>query len=385
MSTYKIFLRTDSKNIDGTHTLYLIFTSNRDKKKFSLGIKVKQKDWNKSKTEVRKSDPDHLFKNKLISIKSLKAKEIINKYRLNEKCLFVNDFERKFKNESFNSNSFFEFIENEMKTLDISKGTQKNYRKQISNLKSYKKDLYFSDINLKFLNNYNHYLKTKRENNDNTRKAAMKFISHVINKARKQELTDINPFQHYKIGTIKGNKESLTKSELDKLETLLKTDKLTNSEKTVLNYFLFDCYTGVRVGDLSKLTYNNIEIDVIDGMEYKFLVFIAQKTGKKTEIPLILKSEKFINHSGIPNEKLFKVYTGQGTNRVLKRIMKKAGINKHITIHSARYTLISVGSELGMRIEILQDIAKHSDIKETMNYNNISRRAKVLEMKKLEK
>ncbi len=131
---------------------------------------------------------------------------------------------------------------------------------------------------------------------------------------------------------------------------------MVRNERAVLEYFLFACYTGVRVSDLTELRYKNIEADVVDGKEYNFLVFTAKKTKKHTEVPLMPFSEKFIKPNNIPNKKIFKVFSGQGTNRVLKRIMAKAKINKHITIHSARYTYISVGSEQGMRGEILQSI-----------------------------
>jgi hypothetical protein len=49
MSSYKIFLRTDRTNSDGTNSLYLLFISGRIVKKFTLKIKVKQKDWNEKK------------------------------------------------------------------------------------------------------------------------------------------------------------------------------------------------------------------------------------------------------------------------------------------------------------------------------------------------
>jgi hypothetical protein len=42
-TTYKIFFRTDNTNIDGSNTLYLLFTSKRKLKKISLGIKIKKR------------------------------------------------------------------------------------------------------------------------------------------------------------------------------------------------------------------------------------------------------------------------------------------------------------------------------------------------------
>jgi len=385
MSTYKIYTIPYYTNKDGTKSLYLLFTSNRDRKKISLNIRVYPKNWNIKKCEVKKSDIEYKRKNKYIRKYSEKAQKIIDDYFFNDKELSIFEFEKSFKNQSFGSKSFYDFIQTEMKTLDISEGTQKNYLKQISKLKSFKKELLFSNIDVRFLNEYNHFLKTERANSDNTRKASLNFLRATINKARKQKITEINPFLNYSIGTIKGNKESLTKSEIDKLEVLLKADNLKENERKVLEYFLFDCYTGLRISDLKVIKYSNIETDIINGKEYKFLVYIPIKTKKYkkvAQIPLLSFSEKFIKPCEFPNKTIFNVFTGQGTNRILKRIMKKAKINKHITTHCGRYTFISVASELGMRGEMIQSMTKHAKLEETLGYLNVSRSALIEEMEK---
>ena len=386
-ATFKIFLRTDNTNIDGSNTLYLFFTSKRKLKKISLAIKVKYKNWDPIKTKVKKSDTDYLRKNKYIRSYNEKARQIIDKYFFEDKFLSIDEFEKHFKNKSFNSKSFYDFITAEMESPVIEDSTRKNYIKQISKLKSFKQELFFNDIDVKFLNDYNFFLKTQRKkpNKDNTRKAAMNFIRQVINKARKQQITDINPFLNYKIGTIRGQKESLTKLELDKLESLLKTDLLVNNERAVLEYFLFDCYTGLRISDLTAIKYSNIETDVINGKEHKFLKFISKKTKKLTEVPIISKAEKFVKPGQMPNQPIFKVFTGQGTNRVLKRIMKKANINKHITTHCARYTFISVASELNISEGNIQAMVKHAKLEETLGYLNVPRQVLVKEMEKFDR
>ncbi|MCD4795372.1 MAG: hypothetical protein K8R54_19220 [Bacteroidales bacterium] len=75
------------------------------------------------------------------------------------------------------------------------------------------------------------------------------------------------------------------------------------------------------------------------------------------------------------------------SNKWSKPILRyfKTKINKHITVHSVRYTSFFVGSELGMRGEILQEIAKHSKLDKTMDYMNVSRRAMIEEMRKFDK
>lgn len=384
MNTYKLFLRTDNTNIDGSNSLYLLFTSKRKLKKISLDIKVNKKDWNNSKTEVKRTDPDFLRKNKYIRKYDKKAKDIIDKYFFDDKYLSVDEFVRQFKNENFGSISFYDFIETEMETLIISKGTYNNYLKQISKLKSFRTELLFTDIDHKFLNDYDYFLKNQRENNDNTRIASKNFIRQAVNKAKKQGITDIEPFKYFTIGKMTGNREHLTKSELDKLDKLLLSDDLINNEKEVLEYFLFACYTGLRFSDVQTLKYSEIQTDKVDNIEYKFIVKKMQKTGKATDIPILPYANKFIRQTEIPNKFIFNVQTNQGTNRVLKRIMEKAQINKNITFHCARHTLGSTGSDLGMRIEIISSILGHSELKETQGYSKISRRAKIESMQKME-
>lgn len=126
-STYKIFLRADSKNIDGSHSLYLLFTSKRILKKISLGIKIQTKDWDEKKIQVKKSDPDFFRKNNYIRKYDEKAKKIVDKYFFENKYLSADEFERNFRNKSFGSESFYEFIENEMQSLIIADGTRKDY------------------------------------------------------------------------------------------------------------------------------------------------------------------------------------------------------------------------------------------------------------------
>ena len=377
-STYKIFLRTDNENIDGSHSLYLLFTSNRKLKKIALHIKVKIKDWDEKKFQVKKSDPESFRKNKYIRKYDEKAKTITDNYFFENKLLSVDEFERSFKNNSFGSTCFYEFIENEMKTLIIKDGTIKDYVKQISKLKSFRPDLSFNDIDYKFIQEYDYHLKNGRikENNKNTRLNSMKFLKQVINKAIKKGVVKENPFKQFPLGRMEGNKEHLTKAELDTLEALLIKDELNPNQTKVLKYFLFACYTGLRYQDIFDLKYKDLYPDTIDGIEYKFIEIDMHKTGKPVDIPILPFAEKFLI-DGLPNQKLFHVFTNQSTNRHLKDVMKKANINKEISFHCARHTLGCTGSDLGMRIEVISAILGHTDLKTTQVYTKVSRKAKV--------
>ncbi len=384
-TSIKIFLRPDNTNIDGSRSLYLLFTSQRQLKKIALNIKVMPKDWNASKTEVKRSDIEFLRKNKHIRKYSDKANKIIDEYFFADKNLSADEFERQFKSNLFGNESFYDFIENELKTLDIAEGTRKDYVKQISKLKSFRKTLDFSEIDYNLLKDYDTHLRIGRdiENNENTRACSMKFIRQVINKATKQGITDVKPFQNFKVKRIEGDREHLEFSELERLEMLLQSDKLNTNKKSVLQYFLFSCYTGLRYGDLQTLKYKDIAPDNIDGKDYFFIVIDMHKTGKPVEIPLANKALKFID-KGLAEKTVFHVFTNQATNRHLKTIMQTAGINKEISFHSARHTFASVASDLGIHPNIIQSVMGHTDIKQTLSYAKTSRRAKVNALKTMD-
>jgi len=378
---YKIYLRTDSTNIDGSNSLYLSYTFKRTVKKFQLGIKVMPKNWNKNKIEVRTSDRDFLYKNRTIRMHAQKAGDIINKYFMENKLLTIEEFTHQFKGATATS-SIFDYIDTEIKTFTHSAGTLANYIKQTSKLKSFKEEINFSEIDNLFLKKYDYFLKETRGNNENTRIASMNFLRQIINKAKKAGVTDIKPFEFYKVGTMKGNRDHLTKSEIDKLENLLKENSLLQTEIDVLEYFLFSCYTGLRYSDILTFKYSDIQTDIIDGVEYGFIVKTMQKTQKTTDIPILSFAYKFIKPSTVPNQKVFKVQTNQATNRTLKRIMQIVGINKVISFHCARHTIGTTGIDLGVPIEVISRILGHSQIKETQGYSKISRRAMVNNMQK---
>ncbi len=377
--TFKIFLRTDNTNMDGSNTLYLLFTSNRRLKKISLGIKMKPKDWDSGKHRVKKSDIEYLRKNKYIRKYQEKAKKIIDKYYFEEKHLSISEFERNFKNKAFGSESFYTFIEDEMQLLIIADGTEKDYQKQISKLKSFRQELTFADIDLKFIQNYEYFLKNIRKNNKNTRLNSLKFLKQVINKAIKKGVVENNPFRFYPMERIQGNKEHLTKSELDKLENIVKTEPLSPNQQNVLEYFLFACYTGLRYSDLKNLKFKDIKPDTIEGKEYLFIEIDMHKTGKPVDIPIMPFAKKFLKE-GLPNQHIFRVFTNQATNRHLKTIMKIAGISKNISFHSARHTL---GNTVGMAIDVKSALLGHTDLKTTQIYSKVSRKSKVIELMKM--
>ena len=210
----------------------------------------------------------------------------------------------------------------------------------------------------------------KRElgNNENTINKSLSFVKVMINRAINDSAIRTNPIKEYKLKKIAGTREYLNIQELEKLEKL-EFKELTKPQRNTLKYFLFSCYTGLRYQDIKDLCFRSIN----NGM----ITVIMHKTKEKVTIPVIHKAFQMLG-DGFPEQKVFKVYTNQVTNRYLKELMVLALIKKRISFHCARHTFATVCLELGIPLEYVNSLLGHQDLKTTQIY------AKILDYKKIE-
>jgi len=151
--------------------------------------------------------------------------------------------------------------------------------------------------------------------------------------------------------------ECLTEEEIVKLS---KTNtKFTETKRA----FLFECYTGIRVSDLHRLTIGNIDLK-----ENK-IKFSITKTKKLLEIPLhpTAKELAFQNiGEGIipmPNQYIFPDLKGYSTTNYEMRIWaKKAGITRPIHFHMGRASFATMLLKNGIRIEVVSKLLGHAQI-----------------------
>ena len=152
------------------------------------------------------------------------------------------------------------------------------------------------------------------------------------------------------------NKVALTFDELKKIEKL---KDLTSELELVRDVFIFNCFTGVRVGDLVRLTSDNI-----DG-NYELLIHEAHKTGIKVIQPLNKKAIQLIKkyHGKYPTLMPF-IWLNK-YNAGIREIAEIAGIDAKVikfengkpkkkpkyelmSSHTARKTFIVNALELGV-------------------------------------
>jgi site-specific recombinase XerD len=372
--TIKIVHR-DYTRKDNTKNVFLRLTINRKHKYFRLNVFVNPDHFKSG--FISRSDPDHDDKNNLIEHYRLKAQGIIHNFRITDKIITFDRFSQEFESGLINKDSFYEFVQDQIKLLDgkLTNGTLKNYKDQINKMKSFKPDLYFSEIDLRLIYRYEQYLINERENNKNTVVKSLIFIKQILNKAVAQNILNENPIQDYKLKRIVGERAFLSAEELGKLEELYSKNILKKNRSNVLRYFLFSCYTGLRYQDIKKLRFKDIT-------EGNYISIQMGKTKEYVNIPLINKAQNLIPGKGFDNQTVFRVLTDQPTNRYLKDIIKEVKIKKKISFHCARHTFATLSKSLGIDYDVISKILGHTDIKTTKIYTKYEREYLSSEMNK---
>lgn len=229
-------------------------------------------------------------------------------------------------------------------------------------------DIEFRDLNYEFIKDYEFYLKTVKNCNNNT---ALKYITNfrkIVRRAIDKEIIKEDPFKKFMGKKTKTHKKPLTASELCKIESQnFSTPRLTLTR----DVFIFQCYTGLAYIDAFQLKKEDIKIG-IDG-EY-WIMSERQKTESETNIPLLPKAleiiEKYKDHPlCISRGSVLPVKSNQKMNEYLKEIADLCGIASVLNTHKARRTFGStVTLANDVPIHIVKEMLGHRSVQQTEEY-----------------
>ena len=371
-ASFRIMIRSDRPKKSGEYALCIRVTIARKFKLFPIGFDVLPRNFDQGKSQVKKTDPFYFQKNKLILKAETKARKIAFDFAINDKPLTLGEFIKAYTNDNYGSVSFYDYIEYLILKRDneLSTDTLDMYRKQLSKLRRFRATLTFSEVNDDFIGDYRNYMIKKLNNKEITYYKCLEFIKRICNRAYKEKKISENPLRNLEIKRLKGDSNFLTIEELLKLDTIYQEQTLPANLQNVLRYFLFSCYTGIRYGDIYNLRFPMVKVKE----NTTYLDFMQHKTNKPALIPLIDQAKALIPDQGFTEQKVFNVMVNQTTNKLLKTIMEKAGIEKRITFHSGRHTcsnsLYQLDVDINTRCMIIGDtkevINKHYT-KEDMN------------------
>lgn len=360
--TYKVKIKDDYIRADKTSALYVQVFLNKRKKIFPLNISIPIEHFDKVKQRVSNKNKNHKDFNIIIEKFLADLNTIEINYRLSGVSLDV----EKLSHEINNPTSFIDFIlfweEELLRQKDLLKpGTYRQQTTALNKLKEYKSSILFHEITHEFISDLAKYFKVQKKNQPNTIASLMKNIKKYLHCAEKKGIRLQINHEDIKSPKFKSNRSFLMPDEINKLYKYWESEFINPTHKSVLNRFLFSCFTGLRISDIQNIDQDNIVGD--------FLVFTTQKTTKLQNIQLNNTARKFINNRG----PLFDSnYTGEYINRTLKDICKICGIKKRVSFHVARHTFATNFIISGGNVTVLQKLLGHSKIEDTMIYVHIA-------------
>jgi integrase len=316
--------------------IYLIFTYNSNKLKYSTGQKINPKYWNfkehKSK-EVRSflhyPELNALLKNLEFQV-SYEYRKLVNDKIIptNERLKIpLNEILRK---SSKSEKDIISFANEWIKTTNRKESTIKQLKQTIRNLVEFKKvtnrNLLLEAIDLDFYDEFVKYLINKNYST-NTIGTVIKNIKVFMNEALERGLTTNLQFKNKRFKKIEEESESIYLTEKELLK-IYEFDFKNNSRlEKVRDLFIVGCYTGLRFSDLTKLKPENL----IDNKTK--IKIVTEKTGELVMIPL----HKFIRDILSKYDyKLPNLITNQKMNAFLKEIGELTEINDDVSLTLTR-------------------------------------------------
>ena len=266
--------------------------------------------------------------------------------------------------------SFLDWMESEIDKETYTAGTIANHKAALAVLKRYKEDMTFTQIDYKCICDFENFLKSAGYA-INTIAKFMKIFRRFVNLAIDEELMTVYPFRKYHIKTENVQKQSLTERELRRIEDKEEKEELAEEERKVVKGFLFSVYSGLRFSDIVQVTKQHVK----NIYRSKWVVMRMQKTDHEVRIPISKmfggKAATMIQENKTTTGKLFQLPCNARCNLILKRVLKRFNIHRHITFHCARHTCATVLLSKGVSLPIIQHILGHQSIKTTQVYSAV--------------
>jgi len=303
---------------------------------------------------IEPSDTKETIKEKMALAEKIKAKRILE---LSQK-------ENGFKSNEINHLNFVEYFKKEMdKRNGNTKIVWKNCYKYLNTFAN--KGISIDLIDKKWLEQLIQYFQKKV----GASSSAIYFskIKTALNEAVSDGIITSNPAKLVK--TIKVDDKNTSYLTFEEIQKVAKT---YTSNVEVKKAFLFSCYTGLRVGDIMKLKWSNIVEDKHNDEKIFKVQIIQTKTKAVNYIPINATALKLIGMKQNGNALVFQLPSNRRKiNRIIKKLLVDAQIEKPISFHSARHSCAVLLLANGADLYTVSKILGHKSIKSTQIYGKV--------------
>lgn len=269
----------------------------------------------------------------------------------------------KVETEDKRTNSFLEFMENEiMDSTTISATTKQQQMVSLDALTRFGRIKKFSDLTLQNIMLFDRFLRRDgKHKSQPTLHNYHKNVKKYVRIAYKFGLIKENPYIGFedKRGRCK-ERHALGIDELD----VLRSAQLPDRYAKVRDIFIFQAYTGLAYSDLRK--YKPYDTEEHNGMTY--IIGKREKTGVQYFTPMLPPAKQIYEKYG----KRLPLMSLETYNLSLHYIERLLGFKKPLTSHVARHTFATaVTLANNVPIEVVSKMLGHTNIRTTQIYAKV--------------
>ncbi|WP_256014236.1 site-specific integrase [Desertivirga xinjiangensis] len=382
MASVAIVLKTKQKLSNNEFAVALRVTHERVSKYYTLSslvsdltlkFKASVEQWRPAQAEDNglgrflKAVPQFKELNEILSQKLTLAKDLLKDYDNEGEDFCFERFEadirtgpRKSKKKNKNNIYLTEHFQSVIEELEQNQklGLAEVFSSTLSSLKQYKPEALLTDVNVKFLEAYEVWLRTQKKNKDTSISVRLRTIQRAINLAIADKLfkAENYPFGEKKY-SVNRRLNHKTRKRAVSIDLISKVKRLAVEDGSALhlakNIFLFSFYTrGMNFVDIASLKWSDIEDNEIH--------YIRRKTGQPFDIPVNQHAQVIIDfyktHYQNKSSYIFPIY-----NDLIHRTLKQKYTRKKTAIKKVNDSLKEIAKLIGEEgLKLTTYVSRHS-------------------------
>ena len=345
------------------------------RKPFATGLFINPNNWNSTLQKTIPQDTEHIQINTQLSLIKQEINQAFLFLQVQQEQFDVDDIYLKYKGEDIKqAKTLMEVFTlhntkmNALVGIEYTKSTYSKFVEAKQHIEDFliyqnkKKNILLEDITLKFLQDFDYYLKTKKAFKQITINKSIQRVRKIIKLAIAEGFLFTDPFLLYKPKKVINKVIYLTPEELFELENYVFSQPRLDQ---VRDLFVFCCYTGLPYQEMSNLTKKNIVKKFDDKL---WIDMFRQKTKKQFSVPLLPKAISILEKYQ-ENKSILPIISNQKFNSYIKEIAEIIDIEKKLTHHIARKTFATtVLLYNDVPMEIVSELLGHSKISTTQEH-----------------
>jgi hypothetical protein len=351
--TYKIRLdiRKSQERAEGFPVVFEAYSKGK-KIRFSIGVNLREKEWDQKNRLPATSSKYYLFVKK----KKLIAETLLLDFLMNGSFTLQEFKNRLLTEKNEKSTSFYDFAEILIAELLQSNrnGSAKMYKYIVDELKKYKPELQFNEIDYNFLNGFKE-MRLKIGNSKNTITVLFRLLRAIYNEAcNRNVIENAFPFRNVFAGILQ--KSNRNKKRYLSKESIMLLENATGLKKTQYYLEKKQIANGRIFFQRKKLSGNGYEFDLkITPKAQKIIDKYAVKgphvfPGKKEYESYVLFYRRFRNGIAKAIQQL------NAVNEQKIEVLPKGGT---VTVKVARHSFATIGKQLFIDTDLLRELMGH--------------------------